>query len=141
MSSEKDIPEIRLTVPTRKTGAWGNSFRQHLFFTVRGDRVPYFSKLFPQEASEGKRMKTGWRDPSHRCAQTHCIPLAVPRMAVGAGDAEKDEETGSLAPRTAVRKIFGVRTFHTLINWGLVRTFPWRLYLLVFIMLEMQRNV
>lgn len=65
----------------------------------------------------------------------------MPRMVVGAGDAEKNEKTGSLAPRTAVLKIFGVRTFHTLINWGPVRTFPWGLYLLVFIMLEMQRNV
>ena len=142
VSSEKNIPEIRLTVPTRKTGAWGNGFRQHLFFTVRGDGVPYFSNLFPQEASEGKRrMKPGWGDPSHHCVQTHCMPLAMPRMA-GAGDAvQKDEKTGSLAPRTAVLKSFGVRTFHILINWGPVRTFPWGLYLLVFIMLEMQRNV
>lgn len=46
-------------------------------------------------------------------------------MVVGAGDAEKDEKTGSLAPRTAGLKSFGVRTFHTLINWDPVRTFPW----------------
>jgi len=62
-------------------------------------------------------------------------------MVVGAGDAEKDEKTGSLAPRTAGLKSFGVRTFHTLINWDPVRTFPWGLYFSVFIMLGMQRNV
>lgn len=65
----------------------------------------------------------------------------MPRMVVGAGDAEKEEKTGSLAPRTAVFRSFGVQTFHTLINWGPVRTFLWGLYLSVFIMLEMQRNV
>lgn len=86
-------------------------------------------------------MKPGWRDPSRHSVHTHCTHCSVPRMVVGAGDAEKDEKTGSLAPGTAGLKSFGVRTFQTLINWGPVRTFPWGLYLSVFIMLEMQRNV
>ena len=81
VSSEENIPEIRLTVPTKKTEIWGNGFRQHLFFMVRGDGDPYCSNLFPQEASVGKRrMKAGWRDPSHHSAHTHCTPLQTCKL-------------------------------------------------------------
>lgn len=76
----------------RRLELGGNGFKDHLFFTVRGDRVPCFSNPFPQQVSEGKRMMRQLleRPISSLCTHPSGAPYG-PRVVVGAGDAENDE--------------------------------------------------